>query len=149
TPPGGSGAGIPLSPQPVVSILDAGGNLVTSAGDAVHIAIGTNPASGTLSGAATVSATAGIATFSGLSIDKAGAGYTIVATSGSLQAATSTAFAVSTGAPAALFFTTQPSGSTGGVALPTPPVVEARDAGGNVAATPSVNVSVALVGGGG
>jgi hypothetical protein len=45
------------------------------------IAIGANPVGGTLSGTTTVAAVAGTATFANLSIDKAGAGYTLAATS--------------------------------------------------------------------
>ena len=41
------------------------------------MAIGTNPGGGTLSGTTTVAAVAGVATFSNLSINKAGTGYTL------------------------------------------------------------------------
>ncbi|MFD1808004.1 hypothetical protein ACFSHQ_07035 [Gemmobacter lanyuensis] len=44
------------------------------------LAIGTNAGSGTLSGTKTVNAVNGVATFSGLSIDKAATGYTLTAT---------------------------------------------------------------------
>src|SRR5437879_11360420 len=46
----------------------------------ITVAIGTNPSSGTLSGTKTVAAVAGGASFSGLSIDKGGTGYTLTAT---------------------------------------------------------------------
>ena len=54
----------------------------------------TNPANGTLSGTTAVSAVGGVATFSTLSVDKAGAGYTLSVTSGALSGATSGAFAI-------------------------------------------------------
>ncbi len=57
-----------------VAIQDASGNVVTTATNAVTIAIGTNPAGGTLSGTATVSAVNGVASFSDFTIDKAGSG---------------------------------------------------------------------------
>jgi 23S rRNA pseudouridine955/2504/2580 synthase len=66
------------------------------------VAIGTNPAAGTLSGTKTVSSVSGVATFSTLSIDKAGTGYTLSATSGTLTGATSNAFNVTPGAAAKL-----------------------------------------------
>jgi hypothetical protein len=62
-----------------VSIEDAAGHVVPTATNQVTIAIGTNPSSGTLSGTATATAVAGVATFSNLSINNAGTGYTLSA----------------------------------------------------------------------
>jgi hypothetical protein len=53
---------------------------------------------------------AGVATFSGLSINKAAAGYTLTAGSGSLTGATSSAFTITAGATRLTF---TPSSSTG------------------------------------
>ncbi len=77
-----------------VAIQDASGNVVTTATNAVTIAIGANPAGGTLSGTTTVSAVNGVANFSDLEIDRLGTDYTLVATSGTLTSATSVAFDV-------------------------------------------------------
>ncbi|WP_170113284.1 Calx-beta domain-containing protein [Ahniella affigens] len=84
----------PITPAPTVRILDSAGNL-TSTTAAVTLAIANNPAGGTLSGITTVNAVAGIATFSGLSINNAGTGYTLSASSSGLTGATSTAFNIS------------------------------------------------------
>ena len=86
-----------ISPAVRVAVRDASGALVTTATDAVTLSIGTNPGTGTLSGTLTVNAVAGVATFSGLSIDEAGIGYTLTAASGSLTSATSAAFDVAAG----------------------------------------------------
>jgi hypothetical protein len=64
-----------------VEVLDGSGQLVTGSTAAVTIAIGTNPGSGTLSGTLTVNASGGVASFSDLSIDQIGDGYTLTATS--------------------------------------------------------------------
>src|SRR2546430_17508951 len=48
----------------------------------VQVAIEANPGGGTLSGTATVAAVAGVATFSTLSINRTGAGYTLTAAAG-------------------------------------------------------------------
>jgi len=76
---------------------------VTTATTSITVAIGTNPASGTLSGTTTVAAVSGVATFSHLSIDKAGTGYTLTASATGLTGVTSSAFdvvaPVSAGAP--------------------------------------------------
>src|SRR2546422_9307793 len=61
----------------------------------VTVAIGTNAGGGTLSGARTHAAVSGVATFSGLSIDKAGTGYTLTATGAG--SATSAAFNITAG----------------------------------------------------
>jgi hypothetical protein len=81
-----------ITPPVTVLVQDAFGNTVTSATNVVNIAIGTNPSGGTLSGTTSVTVSGGIATFSNLSINKVGNGYTLVATSGTLTSATSASF---------------------------------------------------------
>src|SRR3989454_7590131 len=90
--PSATGVAQPITPAVQVAIQDAFANTVTSATNAVTLAIATNPGSGTLAGTKTVNAVGGIATFSGLSIDKAGTGYAFAATSLTLTGATSAAF---------------------------------------------------------
>ena len=84
--------GAPISPAVTVQVEDQFGYLVTTDASTVTLAIGTNPASGNLSGTLTVSAIGGVATFSDLSIDALGTGYTLVATDGGLVSATSQLF---------------------------------------------------------
>lgn len=81
-----------ITPAVEVTIQDGLGNAVTGATDAVTVVVGTNPGGGTLSGTTTVNALNGIATFSDLSIDQIGVGYTLVATSGTLPNTTSDPF---------------------------------------------------------
>ena len=79
--PSNTVSGVAISPSVTVRVLDASNNVVT--GDnatKVTLAIGTNPGGGTLSGTLERTAASGVATFSGLSIDKAGTGYTLAAT---------------------------------------------------------------------
>ena len=99
------------SPMPTVrvAIQDASGNTVTSATSQVTIAIGANPGAGTLSGTTTVSAVNGVHTFSTLSIDKAGSGYTLTAASSGLADATSPAFDILSGSANHLVFITGPT----------------------------------------
>ncbi len=77
-----------------VEVLDGSGHLVTGSTAAVTVAIGSNPGSGSLSGTATAHATGGVASFSNLSIDKPGIGYTLTATSPGITQATSTDFTI-------------------------------------------------------
>ncbi len=135
-----AGAGI----APAVAIQDASGNTVTSATGAVTVALGANPGGGTLSGTTTVNPVNGVASFSGLSINKAGAGYTLVASSIPLTSATSAAFTITPAAAAQLAFSGQPSGGTAGVALVPAVAVAIQDAFGNVVPGATNAVTVAL-----
>lgn len=92
TQPSNAGGGIAISPPVTVQLSDAYGNIATSSTATVTLAIGTNPGGGTLSGTLSVAADNGVATFNDLSIDKAGTGYTLAASSPGLTGATSASF---------------------------------------------------------
>ena len=92
--PGNVAAGSMIAPAVQVGIVDAQGHLVNTATNQVTIAIGTNPSGGALSGTATVTAVAGLATFSNLSINNVGTGYTLAASATGLTGAASSAFSV-------------------------------------------------------
>src|SRR3990172_3456769 len=76
TQPSNTAAGATITPGPVVQAQDALGNLGINFNGPVTMGIGTNPGGGTLSGPNPVTATNGTSTFSGLSIDLPGIGYT-------------------------------------------------------------------------
>jgi hypothetical protein len=97
--PTNTNAGATITPAVTVEIRDQFGARMTGATNSVSLAIGTNPSGGTLSGGASVAAVNGVATFSGLSIDNAGTGYTLTASSTGLTGATSSSFNIT--APAA------------------------------------------------
>jgi len=136
-------AALSISPAVTVQIVDQFGNLTSSTAN-VTVAIGTNPSSGTLSGTLTQAASSGVATFSGLSINKAGTGYTLTAISGSLAGATSSGFTITTGPASKLAFTTSPSNSTGGAVFGTQPTVTVQDAGGNTVTGDTSSVSLTI-----
>jgi hypothetical protein len=146
--PSNVAAGAAISPAVEVTIEDGSGNVVSSATDAVTIAIGNNPGGGTLSGTVTVAAVAGVATFSDLSINKSGNGYTLAATSGSLTGATSAGFNVHAGPASQIAANSaQNQGATVGTTVPADPSVIVRDANGN--AVSGVQVTFAVTNGGG
>src|SRR5581483_9078883 len=95
--PGNATAGTAISPAVTVLVQDAHANNVTSATNAIALAIATNPGSATLSGTLSADAVGGTASFSTLAIDKVGSGYTLSAASSGLTGATSTAFAITPG----------------------------------------------------
>jgi alpha-tubulin suppressor-like RCC1 family protein/uncharacterized protein YjdB len=141
--PSNVAAGSPLDPAVQVEVHDANGALVTGSRVAITIGIATNPANGSLGGTKTVNAVSGIATFSGLWIDKAATGYILRATSASLDTASSTAFDVSPGPPAELAFTAQPPASVPVNTVMNPAVtVEIHDAYGNVVPTGQVDMAI-------
>src|SRR5206468_2816258 len=84
TQPGGAQAGSPFATQPQVVAKDANKNTATSFTGAVTLAIkaGTGTAGAQLTGDTTVTAVAGVATFTGLRIDQAGTGYVVTASGG-------------------------------------------------------------------
>ena len=85
-----------FAPSPTVRVLDAFGNLASgSTNVTLAIAPGTGPVGATLAGTATVASVNGVATFSGLSIAKAGTAYQLAATAAGLTSATSAAAAFS------------------------------------------------------
>ena len=74
----GSGFGLTVEAE------DSSGNLVTSFNGTVTVALASNPGGATLGGTLTVTASAGVATFSGLTLTKAASGYTLAVTSSGL-----------------------------------------------------------------
>ena len=84
-----------INPAVTIKVVDAYGNVVTNDNSRfVSIAFGANPTGAALAGTTRVQVTAGIATFSNLSINKAGTAFKLVATSETLTAASSSAFNV-------------------------------------------------------
>ncbi len=142
--PSNTAAGASISPAVTVTVEDAGGNTVTSATTSVTLAIGANPGSGTLSGTTTVSAVNGVATFSNLSINKIGTGYTLAASATGLSAAASTAFNVTAGAANKLIFSVQPSNTAAGTSISPAVTVTVEDAGGNTVTTATNSVTLAI-----
>ncbi|HEX3135606.1 MAG TPA: hypothetical protein VHX44_18740, partial [Planctomycetota bacterium] len=124
--------------QPVVKTVDAFGNFsIVGLGASVPLTLTLQSGTGTLAG--TVSAdvgtggTLGVATFTDLQIDTAGAKtLRASATLGGPVMVDSASFTIGAGAASALVFTTEPSGATAGAAFVTQPVVKTVDAFGNL-----------------
>ena len=93
--PSDTTAGRAISPPVQVTARDGAGNADATFSDTITVALGTNPSGGTLSGTTRVAAVNGVATFSNLSIDRAGNGYTLTANASGLTNATSASFTIS------------------------------------------------------
>ncbi len=129
-----------------VAAEDPYGNVVTGFDGTVTASMASDPGSAPLLGSLTVTASQGLANFSGLTIDRAGAGYTLGAAAGNLSSAVTGALSVSPAAASQLVVTAQPpsivtAGSGFGVS------VAAEDAYGNVATSFQGSVTAALTGG--
>jgi pectin methylesterase-like acyl-CoA thioesterase/protocatechuate 3,4-dioxygenase beta subunit len=133
-------AGALVAPAVEVAVLDADGNVVSTA-TSISLALS---AGGTLRGTASATAVGGHASFADLSIHEAGTGYTLTATTAGLTSATSATFAVRPAAvdPSASDFVVAATTATAGgsVALS----VTLRDAYANL--VPGVDVAFEATG---
>ena len=76
------------------TIEDAYGNVETSSSSTVKVALDNNPTGAKLGGTLSVKASKGVATFSGLTLNKVGTGYTLQLTSSGLTGAITSAITV-------------------------------------------------------
>lgn len=130
-------------PQMTIRAVDAFGNTATQFSSNITLAIGSNPGSGTLSGTKVVAATSGSANFTGLSINKAGSGYTLVASAAGLSSATSSSFNILAAAPSTLTIVSGNNQSAiVGNALTNPLVVKVQDSYGNPISGVTVDWSI-------
>src|SRR5207247_772198 len=142
--PSNTTAGAAIAPAVQVTAQDAQGNTATQFSGNVTAALGTNPGGGTLSGTATVAAVAGVATFSTLSIDKIGTGYTLTAAAGGLATVSCAPFNIAAGAATHLVVSVQPSNATAGAPITPAVQVTATDARGNTATAFTATVTLAI-----
>ncbi len=129
-----------------VAVEDGLGDVIAGYNGSVTIALADTPGDGTLGGASMVQAVDGVATFSGLTLDVAGTGYTFQASSGNLTSRTSNDIVVSPAAAYQLVIHTQPSApATAGQAFATQPVIYEEDHFGNLETTDNTTVVTAVI----
>ena len=127
-----------------LSGADANGNIKASYSPSVTLSIKNNAGSSTLSGTTTVTPTSGTSTFSGLSLNKVGTGYTLTATDGTLTSADSSTFNVSANSAASLAFSIQPVNTAISTNISPAPQVTALDSSGNTVTGYSGNITIAI-----
>jgi hypothetical protein len=91
-----------------------------------------------------VNAVAGVATFSTLSINSAGTGYTLAASASGLTGTTSSAFNIQAGSASKLVITTQPTNVIAGVAINPAVQVTIEDNQGNTVTTATNQITAAI-----
>jgi hypothetical protein len=135
-------------PSVKVTIEDSAGTTVGTS-STVTIAIGNNAGPGNLSGSVGVTASNGVATFSNLSIDTVGTGYTLTATDAADGNLTVTSHAFNITAPSVakhLGFAIQPGGGAAGAVWAVQPIVAVYDGNGNIVTSDNstvINLSIA------
>src|SRR2546421_135727 len=104
----------PLSPPVRVTAVDSAGRADTTFQLPVTLTLDANPGRATLAGTRTVAAVRGVATFSDLSLNQPGTGYTLLATAPGVQGVTSPPFDVTAPPPPTgnLTVSTSTSGGT-------------------------------------
>src|SRR3989440_131697 len=104
----------PLSPPVRVTAVDSAGRADTTFQLPVTLTLDANPGRATLAGTRTVAAVRGVATFSDLSLNQPGTGYTLLATAPGVQGVTSPPFDVTAPPPptGSLTVSTSTSGSS-------------------------------------
>jgi hypothetical protein len=147
--PSNATAGSAISPAVQVTVQDALGNTVTSSTASVSLAItsGTGTAGAVLGGTVTAAAANGVATFSNLTVNKVGTGYTLTATATGLTGVTSTGFSVAFGAASKLAFVAQPSSVSARSVMSPAVQVVVVDAQGNTVTNSSASVTLAITSG--
>jgi hypothetical protein len=108
--PSNTTAGASIAPAIRVEVRDVNNNVdAADNSTSVTLSIKNNPGGGTLTGTATRTVSAGVATFNDIKINKSGTGYTLEATSSGLTSASSNPFNITADTASKLGFTVQPS----------------------------------------
>jgi len=148
--PSATTAGQFISPPVQVAVQNSSN--VTQTGFTGPITIGITSGTGangaTLSGTTTVNAVNGVATFSNLSITKAGTGFKFSASSPGVAGVTSASFVINADVAVLLRFSQQPTTTTANTIIAPAVKVSARDQFNNVAKTFTGNITVAIAAGG-
>lgn len=139
-------AGEIIAPDVKVAVQDQLGNIInTDNTTVVTIAIQNNPGGGTISGTLTKTASAGLATFDNLSINKTGSGYTLVASAMGLSPGVSSLFNITATSGNKLSFIVQPSQTIAGENIGPAVNVAVQDSFGNtVTSDNTTQVTIAL-----
>ncbi|MDQ8155579.1 MAG: hypothetical protein P3B98_13075, partial [Gemmatimonadota bacterium] len=130
-----------------VQALDTYGNIDREFNGDVTAELLGGAAGAVLAGTSTVFASSGVATFTGLSVNRAGSGYALRFSAPGLTPIVSVTFSIAAGPANRLLFTTQPSGSTAGGVITPAVALLAQDAFGNTASSFSGTVTMTLAGG--
>jgi hypothetical protein len=133
-----------LSAQPVVKIYDEDGNLVTTGAQSTQtVQLSVTP--GAITGTTAISASGGIATFSGIALEGSTGSKTVTARIYSPQTASVIAVVdLGVGLATKLSIEAEAVGAVNGVALTTQPVLKLRDSSNNLVTDVAHNVVASI-----
>jgi len=134
-------AGTAIAPAVEVTVVDSLGNRISGDTTTVSLSLGANPGGSTLGGSTAVAAVDGVATFSGLTLDRVGTGYTLRASAQGVTTASGT-FAVSHGTAVGFAFVVQPVSIPAGGLITS--VVRVVDAFGNTVTASNEAVDIRI-----
>ena len=139
-----------LTPAPVITVVNKDGSTASGYTGNVTMTLGTNPTNATLGGTDVVAASAGVATFSNLTLNRSGKNFTLRATAAAQggytpKARVSRPFTIAT----SLVFTIQPAGTAAAGDIMEPFQVSVKDSAGNVDTNYAGEITVALYTGAG
>lgn len=151
-PVAGAAAGSTLAAQPVVTLLDAQGNVINDRSQTVVVTseLAAGGAGGSVGGTTSLSTSTGVATFTNLTFGGlVGTSYRLKFSSGAVTVLSNSISNTLAGDPARLSIQTQPAldgTQLVGSAFTTQPVVRILDAGGNLT-TSTASITAAASGG--
>jgi hypothetical protein len=146
-PPGSAQSGAPLSPQPVVQIVDQSGNPAGQGHQGLLVTVAVSAGASVSNESATTDA-GGLATFSGLTLSGPTGSYTLTFQSASLPDLAGGT--ISLGGPPAsqmVFITTPPVQAINGELFSPQPLVDLRDASNNPVPVAGVGITASLLSG--
>jgi hypothetical protein len=147
TQPAGAGSGSELGTQPVIRIVDSGGNTVTTS--TVNVVASIASGTGTLSGTTTIAASSGIATFTNLVVTGTAGAFTLTFTPTSLTAATSNSLTITAGPASKVAITRASVGTQRRAAFTTQPQITIQDASNNTITSSTAVVTATITSGSG
>ena len=145
TQPTGAVNGSVLGTQPVVRLIDSGGNTVTSFTTRVVASISSG--TGTLSGTTIVETSSGIATFTNLAITGTAGTFTLTFRAATLTDATSGNLTITPGAAAKVAITRASVGTQRRTAFTTQPQITIQDASNNTITSSTAVVTATITSG--
>ena len=145
TQPTGAGSGSVLGTQPVIRIIDSGGNTVTTS--TVNVVASISSGTGTLSGTTTVTASSGIAIFTNLVLTGTVGAFTLTFTPTSLTSVTSNSLTITAGPASKVAITRAAVGTQRRTAFTTQPQITIQDASDNTITSSTAVVTASITSG--
>ena len=145
TQPTGAASESTLGTQPVIRIIDSGGNTVTSYTATIRASISSG--SGTLSGTRNVETSSGIARFTDLAITGTAGTFTLTFTAPTLSDTTSNNLTITTGPATKVVISRAPVGTQRKTAFTTQPQITIKDASNNTVTSSTAVITATVTSG--